>query len=286
MADTPRTAEARQLFHEIDADGGGTLDRDEIQQLAKRLGKRVSGKALAEAMQEMDADGSGEIEFEEFLSWWKGHQAKGGGGFFSGLSLDFLKSAPPPPPETELERNLRLADEEAERQREARQVFDEIDEDGGGSLDRDEIKQLAKKLGKRISEKQLNEAMQEMDADGSGDVVFEEFYHWWKGQQAQRAGGIFSGLSLDFLKAEAPPETEEERAARIAAEEAEAARLAERNRWLRGMDEATVASVAVELMQRAAEAHGKPRCPVCTLPGCTRHSQEPLDPEPEEPAAA
>ena len=34
-------------------------------------------------------------------------------------------------------------------------------------------------------EKQLNEAMQEMDADGSGAVVFdEEFYHWWKGQQA------------------------------------------------------------------------------------------------------
>eukprot|EP01044_Picomonas_judraskeda_P023806 COSAG03_NODE_6361_length_1073_cov_1.392197_2_plen_82_part_00 len=33
--------------------------------------------------------------------------------------------------------------------------------------------------------------------------------------------GIFSGLSLDFLRSAPPPETAEERAARIAAEEAE-----------------------------------------------------------------
>ena len=180
MADSPRTVEARKLFKEIDADGGGTLDRDEIRQLARRLGKRLSDKQLNEAMMAMDADGSGDVAFDEFLSWWKGNR---GGGFFAGLSLDFLRSKPPPPPETALERNMRLAEEEEERQREVRQLFDEIDEDGGGTLDRDEIKKLAKKLGKKISEKQLSEAMLEMDADGSGDVCFEEFYYWWKQQQ-------------------------------------------------------------------------------------------------------
>ena len=276
-ADTPRTAEARQLFDEIDVDGGGTLDRAEIKQLTKRLGNRLSEKQLHEAMMEMDADGSGEVAFDEFVAWWKGYQDRGGGGFFSGLSLNFLKSAPPPPPETELERNMRLAEEEADRQRKARQLFDELDEDGGGTLDRDEIKQLAKRLGKKISEKQLSEAMLEMDADGSGDVCFEEFYYWWKHHQGND-GGIFSGISLDFLKSAPPPETEEERAARVAAEEAEAARVAERNRWLRGTDDGTAASVEVELMQRAVEAQGKPRCPVCTLPGCHRHSQQPRDP--------
>jgi len=59
--------------------------------------------------------------------WWKASQEKGGGGFFSGLSLDFLKATPPPPPETDLERNTRLAAEEAERTAEARALFDEID---------------------------------------------------------------------------------------------------------------------------------------------------------------
>ena len=117
--------------------------------------------------------------------------------------------------------------------------------------------------------------MLEMDADGSGDVVFEEFYYWWKSRSS--GGGIFSGLSLELFTSAPPPETEEERAARIAAEDAEAVRLAERNRRLRGMDDATVASVAGELIQRAVEAKGKPRCPICTLPGCQRHSQESRD---------
>lgn len=192
MADSPRTVEARQLFHEIDADGGGTLDRDEIRQLARRLGKRLSDKQLNEAMMAMDADGSGDVAFDEFLSWWKGYLASGGGGFFAGLSLGFLRSNPPPPPETTLQRNMRMAEEEEERQREARQLFVEIDEDGGGTLDRDEIKKLAKKLGKKISEKQLSQAMLEMDADGSGDVCFEEFYYWWK--QQQQASGRCASL--------------------------------------------------------------------------------------------
>ena len=158
---------------------------------------------------------------------------------------------------------------------EARQLFDEIDIDKGGTLDRNEIRQLAKRLGKKMSEKTLNEAMLDMDADGSGEVNFGEFYHWWEGYRAKGGGGIFSGLSLDFLKSTPPPETEEERAARTAAEEAEAARLAERKRWLRGMDDATIAAVSGNLLQKAA-VEGK-RCPVCTLHGCTRHSQEERD---------
>eukprot|EP01044_Picomonas_judraskeda_P041387 COSAG03_NODE_20805_length_313_cov_1.158879_1_plen_38_part_10 len=38
------------------------------------------------------------------------------------------------------------------------------------------------------------------------------------------------------------------------------------------MDEATVSAVEAELTLRVVEAQGKPRCPVCTLPGCQRHS--------------
>ena len=79
---------------------------------------------------------------------------------------------------------------------------------------------------------------------------------------------------------------------RIVAEEAEVARLAERNRWLQHMDEATVVSVAVELVQRAAEAHRKPhrkpRCLVCprSLVALATSRSHVVDPEPEEPAAA
>lgn len=35
-----------------------------------RQGKRLTKRQLHEAMRSMDADGSGEIEFDEFQNWW------------------------------------------------------------------------------------------------------------------------------------------------------------------------------------------------------------------------
>eukprot|EP01046_Picozoa_sp_COSAG06_P095685 COSAG06_NODE_41798_length_387_cov_1.562500_2_plen_64_part_01 len=56
QAESPTTLEARALFDEIDEDGGGTLDREEIRLLARRLGKKLSDSKLSDAMAEMDGD--------------------------------------------------------------------------------------------------------------------------------------------------------------------------------------------------------------------------------------
>ena len=85
-AESPETKQCRLLFAEIvrrnrsqlcpcpsspldkwtsqDEDGGGTLDREEIRKLAKRLGKRLTESKLDEAMGEMDSDASGEVDFD------------------------------------------------------------------------------------------------------------------------------------------------------------------------------------------------------------------------------
>jgi hypothetical protein len=70
---------AELLFAEIDVDGSGTLDRDEIATMAKQLGSPLSESALDEAMAEMDLDGSGEVDFEEFYAWFQRLQAGGQG---------------------------------------------------------------------------------------------------------------------------------------------------------------------------------------------------------------
>ena len=41
---------------------------------------------------------------------------------------------------------------------------------GGGTLDRQEVFNLAKEMGQELTEKELDKAMAEMDADGSGAV--------------------------------------------------------------------------------------------------------------------
>ena len=57
------------LFNELDANGLGFLNRDEIQNLFKSLGMKIKGNKLDYAMAAMD-DGSGEIGFDEFHKWW------------------------------------------------------------------------------------------------------------------------------------------------------------------------------------------------------------------------
>ena len=69
--------------------------------------------------------------------------------------------------------------EEAEKRKKMREVFDEIDTDKGGTLDQEEIGRMATVLGIPMSKGELEQAMIEMDEDGSGDVDFEEFAAWW-----------------------------------------------------------------------------------------------------------
>ena len=73
------------------------------------------------------------------------------------------------------------------KERGLRELFDEIDTDGGGTLDRGEIKALADKLGVAMSKRELDLAMKEMDEDGSGEVDFEEFAEWWPQQEAKNS---------------------------------------------------------------------------------------------------
>ena len=77
-----------------------------------------------------------------------------------------------------------------------------MDEDGGGVLDKDEIRSLARAMGVKLTDGELKDAMAEMDEDGSGEVDFEEFYHWWTvGREA--AGGVMAA-SLSADKPNAP----------------------------------------------------------------------------------
>eukprot|EP01043_Picozoa_sp_COSAG02_P063009 COSAG02_NODE_8825_length_2430_cov_6.219059_2_plen_138_part_00 len=66
------------LFCEADADGSGGLDRDEVKTLARQLGYPLSAVELDEAMAEMDTDGGGSVEFDEFLAWFRRIQDAGG----------------------------------------------------------------------------------------------------------------------------------------------------------------------------------------------------------------
>eukprot|EP01043_Picozoa_sp_COSAG02_P006769 COSAG02_NODE_195_length_29750_cov_79.793329_31_plen_764_part_00 len=87
---------------------------------------------------------------------------------------------------------------------ELRKVFEDADTDKGGSLDRDEINALAVKLGKRLSRKELDEAMQDMDEDGSNEVDFDEFSQWWQDSVKKIELGNVVGVVQAINKVDGP----------------------------------------------------------------------------------
>lgn len=156
--DVLETEEIVSFFEEIDDDGSGLLDRDELKKLLEKLGKVVTEEVLSTAMQEMDRDDSGQVDLSEFLQWWR----KAGAEARAEMT--------------------RVAD----RMNQLREVFESMDADNSGSLDHEEITEMiAKHLGMKLKPAELEEALKQMDDDSSGEVSFSEFYAWWTKDETQ-----------------------------------------------------------------------------------------------------
>ena len=141
----------RELFEAADKDESGIIDRDELRGIMKEMGNPLSPAQLDAAMLEMDSDGSGEIDFVEFSTWW------------SKLSSTQTLKAQGKDPQEEY----------------YKEMFDKADTGGEGSLDRDELRELMVELGRPMADHELDTAMQLMDEDGGGTVDFDEFRKWF-----------------------------------------------------------------------------------------------------------
>jgi Ca2+-binding EF-hand superfamily protein len=60
----------KQEFDAYDQDRSGCIDRAELKGLLEKLGEELTEEELDAAFKELDADGSGEIEFFEFVEWF------------------------------------------------------------------------------------------------------------------------------------------------------------------------------------------------------------------------
>lgn len=59
--------EFREIFSLVDKDGGGSISKTELGELLDTLGVKASPEELDAMLREVDTDGSGEIDFEEFV---------------------------------------------------------------------------------------------------------------------------------------------------------------------------------------------------------------------------
>lgn len=140
-SDTLR-AEAERHFEDIDEDGSGFLDHNEIKRLAYMLGQELGDHEVAEAMTEMDRTGAGEVGFEDYYAWFTAQKeaaqdGEGGkssgvmGGLFARKKKETRKKG-----RSLVSKAMRTEKDSAT----ARQAFDAVDADGNGALDASEIR--------------------------------------------------------------------------------------------------------------------------------------------------
>jgi Ca2+-binding EF-hand superfamily protein len=144
-----RMHSTRELFDQIDVDGSGLLDRTEVERLVKMLGVHMNGTEIDAAMQQMDSDASGEVDFQEFWSWW----------------TDIKTSE--------------IVEHSRNRVQKVKALFDNLDEDSSGTLQRAELLQLATSLGAELTSKDFDSVLSAIAPLDRNAVQFLEFYQWW-----------------------------------------------------------------------------------------------------------
>jgi len=68
--ESSKKKKVRAIFNKYDADGSGELDLEEFGVFCQDLGEKFTPEQLEVALDEIDEDGNGTIEFEEFYKWW------------------------------------------------------------------------------------------------------------------------------------------------------------------------------------------------------------------------
>jgi len=135
-----KIAEWKEAFSIFDQDGNGEITIVELAKVMTQLGKTPSDAELQAIIKDVDKDGSGTIDFDEFCEMMHKQEA------------DAL-------PENEL-----------------REAFNLCDRDGSGTISADELLYVMNNvLGENMTKAEVDAMIKEADQDGSGEIDFTEF---------------------------------------------------------------------------------------------------------------
>ncbi|XP_069114871.1 uncharacterized protein [Argopecten irradians] len=131
------------IFHLFDKDNDGRITAEEfttvLESMKMKLSKKEIKKTVDRVMQDGDKDKNGTIDFEEFQAFM----------------------------ETRMSHQSAL--------KELTDAFNTFDCDKNGFIEPSELKSVMSRLGRDVSDTEVEQMIKDADLDGNGKIDFEEF---------------------------------------------------------------------------------------------------------------
>ena len=134
--------EIKEAFDLFDSDKSGQIDTNELKQALQNLGIDAKNQTLQNMLADIDKNGSGDIDFDEFI--------------------DMMTA--------------KMSDKDTRE--DLQKVFDLfLGDDDADKIEIKHLKRVVKELNENLSDDELNEMITRADTDRDGKVSFEEFYN-------------------------------------------------------------------------------------------------------------
>ena len=131
--------EFKDVFSLFDKDGDGTVSTKELGVVMRALGQNPTDAEIAEMIKDVDVDGNGEVDFDEFC----------------GLMIKKMN--------------------ENEPEEELVEVFKIFDKNNDEKIDAEDLKIIFQELGEEVTDDDCRIMIDEHDIDGDQELDFDEF---------------------------------------------------------------------------------------------------------------
>ncbi|XP_008056126.1 troponin C, skeletal muscle [Carlito syrichta] len=133
-------AEFKAAFDMFDADGGGDISVKELGTVMRMLGQTPTKEELDAIIEEVDEDGSGTIDFEEFLV----------------MMVRQMKE-----------------DAKGKSEEELAECFRIFDRNADGYIDAEELAEIFRASGEHVTEEEIESLMKDGDKNNDGRIDFD-----------------------------------------------------------------------------------------------------------------
>ena len=131
--------EYKNIFDMHDSNKDGNVNSLQLANILKSININISDEEIKEIMTEIDLEGNGQINYEEFISI------------------------------------LNRREKDVDNEEELLKAFKVFDKEGNGLININELKHIMLTVGNNLSENEINDMLAEADTDMDGYINYEEF---------------------------------------------------------------------------------------------------------------